>query len=84
MSSASRLEPFCLDSGKSCTAFLFLTSVLDSLVSSDIRLETEELLYSWVSLVSDIGGSLGLFLGFSFFAAWDLVLSLGRCLKIMN
>ena len=58
--------------------------MLVSLVSSDIRVETEEFLYSWVSLVSDIGGSLGLFLGFSFFAAWDLLLSLARCLRIMK
>ena len=29
--------------------------------------------YDIVSLVSDIGGTLGLFVGFSFFAFWDIL-----------
>ena len=33
--------------------------------------ETEHLLYSLESLVAEAGGSLGLFLGFSFLTLWD-------------
>jgi len=29
--------------------------------------------YDFVSMVSDFGGSLGLFVGFSFFALWDYI-----------
>ena len=32
--------------------------------------------YSFISFVSDVGGSLGLFVGFSFFAVWDLLIDL--------
>ena len=32
--------------------------------------------YSFISFVSDVGGSLGLFVGFSFFAVWDLLMDL--------
>ena len=33
--------------------------------------ETEELIYPLSSLVAEFGGTLGLFLGFSFMAVWD-------------
>ena len=33
--------------------------------------ETEELLYGFSSFVAEVGGTLGLFLGFSFMAIWD-------------
>ena len=33
----------------------------------------EFFVYTFFSLVSDFGGSLGLFIGFSFFALWDIV-----------
>ena len=36
-----------------------------------VTIETEVELYSFISLVSDIGGALGLFLGFSFVMVWD-------------
>lgn len=35
--------------------------------------EREYYSYQFDSLVSDYGGSLGLFIGFSFFALWDIV-----------
>jgi hypothetical protein len=42
-----------------------------SATSSDIVVETEELLFPWTSLVPEFGGNLALFLGFSFMALWD-------------
>ena len=38
-----------------------------------ITVRKEVYIYSFVSLVSDFGGSLGLFVGFSFFVIWDIV-----------
>ena len=46
-----------------------------TLVTTDIRVETQALVYPFTSLVSNFGGALGLFLGFSFFMLWDWVLS---------
>ena len=40
-------------------------------VSSRTRVETEELIYPMSSLVAEFGGTLGLFLGFSFISLWD-------------
>ena len=40
-------------------------------VDYDIYTETEMLIYPWTSLVAEIGGILGLFLGFSFMIVWD-------------
>ena len=37
--------------------------------------------YDIVSLVSDIGGTLGLFVGFSFFAFWDILKDLALFVK---
>ena len=45
-----------------------------TLASTDILVETEELIYSFSNFVSDIGGSLGLFLGFSFIMFWDWIM----------
>ena len=45
------------------------------------------LIYPWTALVADMGGTLGLFLGFSFMTIWDgaetLVLAIEalKCLK---
>ena len=35
--------------------------------------EREALVYEFVSFVSEFGGSLGLFLGFSFYSVWDVL-----------
>ena len=35
------------------------------------RVRKEVYVYSFLDLVSDFGGSLGLFIGFSFFSLWD-------------
>ena len=37
----------------------------------EVTIETEVELYNFISLVSDIGGALGLFLGFSLVMVWD-------------
>ena len=44
--------------------------------------ERESLLYSLESLVAEFGGTLGLFLGFSFMALWDGVEMLFRKLPV--
>ena len=41
--------------------------------TKDVVIEKELASYSGLSLLSDIGGSLGLFLGFSFLMVWDAV-----------
>ena len=43
------------------------------LVTTDVKIETEALVYNFGTLVSNFGGTLGLFLGFSFFMLWDFV-----------
>ena len=40
-------------------------------VSQNTQIEEEVLVYSFESLVAELGGSLGLFLGFSFMTVWD-------------
>ena len=40
-------------------------------VSNDTKVEKELLVYPVTSLVAEFGGTLGLFLGFSFMALWD-------------
>ena len=40
-------------------------------VSSTTRVENEKLIYPMSSLVAEFGGTLSLFLGFSFISLWD-------------
>ena len=46
-------------------------------VSNSTMVEREELIYPLTSLVAEFGGTLGLFLGFSFMTLWDHILLLG-------
>ena len=39
--------------------------------SKTVEVLREELAYSFLSLVADIGGVLGLFIGFNFIMVWD-------------
>ena len=41
--------------------------------SPSILIEKEELAYSSLTLVSDVGGVLGLFIGFNFLMIWDVL-----------
>ena len=38
-----------------------------------MKIQKQVITYDFVSLVSDIGGTFGLFVGFSFFALWDIL-----------
>ena len=46
------------------------------LANNELIEETEELIYNWVTFVSNFGGSLGLFVGFSFLMLYDWVVIL--------
>ena len=48
----------------------FLTFALMA-IDNNVYVETEALLYPGTSLVAEIGGTLGLFIGFSFMILWD-------------
>ena len=54
-----------------------------SIVSTDITVKTEELLYPLSSFVSEFGGALGLFLGFSFIMVWDVAIFLFQTLRLL-
>ena len=43
------------------------------MVSPYVLLETEQYLYPFKSLVAEVGGTLGLFLGFSLMTLWEYV-----------
>ena len=45
-----------------------------SIASKSVEVLREELSYPFLSLVADIGGVLGLFIGFNFLMIWDGVL----------
>ena len=49
-------------------------------VSSKTKVETEELIYPMSTLVAEFGGTLGLFLGFSFISVWDNFSTLKKCI----
>lgn len=48
-----------------------LTHLSIMLANRKVRRRTEVMMYPWVSFVSEFGGALGLFVGFSFMMFWD-------------
>ena len=42
-----------------------------SFASTKVRVETEVWAFSTISFIAEMGGSLGLFVGFSFLSVWD-------------
>ena len=50
-------------------------------VSKKTTTKTEQLIYPLASLVADFGGTLGLFLGFSFVTLWDNLPLVGEACK---
>ena len=52
-----------------------------SIVSTDVTVKTEELLYPITSFVSEYGGAFGLFLGFSFMMVWDVAFFFFQAVK---
>ena len=54
------------------------TVLVPMFASSTVRVLREEEAYSLLSLVSDCGGLLGLFIGFNFLIFWDSVVWAAR------
>ena len=52
-------------------------------VSKKTTIKTEQLIYPVTSLVADFGGTLGLFLGFSFITLWDNLPLLGKVYTVI-
>ena len=53
-------------------------------VSKSTEVKTEELIYPLSSLVAEFGGTLGLFLGFSFMTLWDQIHLLGSATRALK
>ena len=51
------------------------------LANNEVQVEEEHLIYDFTSFVSECGGSLGLFLGFSFFMVFEYITPLLFTLK---
>ena len=43
------------------------------LASSEVTTRRENFVYPLISFISEVGGAMGLFLGFSFLSLWDLI-----------
>ena len=52
-------------------------------VSKKTTIRTEQLIYLVNAMVADFGGTLGLFLGFSFITLWDNLPFLGKAVKVI-
>ena len=53
-------------------------------VSKKTNIKTEQLIYPLSSLVAEFGGTLGLFLGFSFITLWDSLPLLGTAYNVIR
>ena len=48
-----------------------------------VEVHKEELAYPTISLVADVGGVMGLFIGFNFLMVWDwIVWGMGKCVVL--
>ena len=54
------------------------------LANNEVTTVQEVLAYDFLTLVSNFGGSLGLFVGFSFYMLWDLILDIINCANAKN
>ena len=54
------------------------------LCAKKTTIKTEQLIYPVTSLVADFGGTLGLFLGFSFISIWDNLALFGKSYKFIQ
>ena len=53
-----------------------------SFSSSSLIVKKEAYVYPFTSFVAEFGGSLGLFLGFSFYGFWDIIIGVAKASKI--
>ena len=51
------------------------TELILAYTGNSIEVQKEEEAYSFLSLVADVGGVLGLFIGFNFLMFWDCTIS---------
>ena len=58
--------------------FMFLYNF----ASTNVRVETEVWAYSTISFIAEMGGALGLFVGFSFLSVWECLAFLFRKYKL--
>ena len=49
--------------------------------STDMSVNEEDMLYPLPSFVAEVGGALGLFLGFSFFSLWEVFIDLSKYIE---
>ena len=54
------------------------------LANNEVTTVQEVLAYDFLTLVSNFGGSLGLFIGFSFYMLWDLLMDIIHCASTKN
>ena len=46
--------------------------------STDVAINEEDIIYPLPSFVAEVGGALGLFLGFSFLSLWQLFIDMSK------